>query len=355
MKFNENHQLRGVRGYSPNKMDRVLEHLGLTPAAVQRQAQRCAPLTPDQVARINAKMLPKGSCGRRGLPEHVVNAMYADYQRLGSTRKVGALYGRTGQSVQEMFRGRGLVLKKDSRALLSADRFHFDGRLFTPGKNGYLRATTGAREPLHHAIWTQANGPIPPGRVITFKDGNPRNFDLGNLACEVLMEVARIHIRRLRPDYVKLPAEVRRERNRKLSLAYYHRKAAENRARGLRVDGKPMKRHRNRTPEERAEHNRKECLKFYHQRKEKFEAQGLTARGTPRKIAKPRRRRQQKIFDECRYFPPVRPPRIEPKPAPVVEADLLSDKPLAEKWAEFRASLDVKAPEILSGLEREAA
>lgn len=35
----------------------------------------------------------------------------------------------------------------------------------------------------HRVIWEQAHGEIPEGNMVTFKDGNKRNFDLNNLAC----------------------------------------------------------------------------------------------------------------------------------------------------------------------------
>lgn len=36
-------------------------------------------------------------------------------------------------------------------------------------------------EPLHHYVWEQANGPVPDGYVLVFRDGNPENCDLSNL------------------------------------------------------------------------------------------------------------------------------------------------------------------------------
>lgn len=36
--------------------------------------------------------------------------------------------------------------------------------------------------PKHRLIWEQANGPLPPGYVVIFKDGDKRNFALDNLA-----------------------------------------------------------------------------------------------------------------------------------------------------------------------------
>jgi hypothetical protein len=37
--------------------------------------------------------------------------------------------------------------------------------------------------PYHAQLWIAAHGPIPPGHIIIFSDGNRRNFDLGNLLC----------------------------------------------------------------------------------------------------------------------------------------------------------------------------
>ena len=37
--------------------------------------------------------------------------------------------------------------------------------------------------PKHKLVWEAANGPVPEGCVITFKDGNKQNVALENLAC----------------------------------------------------------------------------------------------------------------------------------------------------------------------------
>lgn len=34
---------------------------------------------------------------------------------------------------------------------------------------------------VHRLVWEEANGPIPPGHAIAFRDGNKRNIDLDNL------------------------------------------------------------------------------------------------------------------------------------------------------------------------------
>lgn len=35
----------------------------------------------------------------------------------------------------------------------------------------------------HVLIWEKYNGPVPKDSVVTFLDGNKRNFDINNLAC----------------------------------------------------------------------------------------------------------------------------------------------------------------------------
>lgn len=35
--------------------------------------------------------------------------------------------------------------------------------------------------PLHHLVWEEVNGPIPPGHALAFRDGNRRNTTLENL------------------------------------------------------------------------------------------------------------------------------------------------------------------------------
>jgi len=130
-----------------------------------------------------AKAQGRVCCGRRGLPAAAIAQMYADYQRLGSLEKVGALYDRSRQSIFDIFSRRGLKL--------NAKKFHpvivHGGRKFTPGKNGYLRDTifrkgrkTGEVQ-LHRVIWEQAHGPIPAGFKICFKDGDRHNCALANL------------------------------------------------------------------------------------------------------------------------------------------------------------------------------
>jgi hypothetical protein len=238
-------------------METVLLKLGLTPE------------------KVRAQWVPrKGSCGRRGLPDHVVAAMYADYQRLGCIEKVAPIYGRTRQSVWEVFKSRGLALNASSRAKLSKDRIEFEGRIFTPDVNNHYRATCEPREYLHYLVWQRTHGPIPDGHQITFKDGNPKNITLENLLCAPIAEVTRHHLRRHIPEIMALTPEQRRERKKKIALAAYYAKRDKYREQGLRSDGKPRRRPtgQQRTP-----------LEKYQKRAERLTEQGMTTRGTPRK------------------------------------------------------------------------
>lgn len=59
------------------------------------------------------------------------------------------------------------------------------------GKDGYIEMKVPERNPYtgfetrykqkHLWLWEQANGPIPDGHCVRFKDGNKRNFDMENL------------------------------------------------------------------------------------------------------------------------------------------------------------------------------
>lgn len=56
----------------------------------------------------------------------------------------------------------------------------------------------------HRLIWEQANGPIPKGYIVTFKDGNKRNLDINNLALISQAENVTMLRRNLRSDNPEL-------------------------------------------------------------------------------------------------------------------------------------------------------
>ena len=62
--------------------------------------------------------------------------------------------------------------------VLGALRVNADGYIdmrvsFEPGAKGW-RA-------LHRILWEEAHGPVPPGHIVSFKDGDRLNVELGNL------------------------------------------------------------------------------------------------------------------------------------------------------------------------------
>lgn len=164
--------------------------LGLSPADVRAAIERQRPMTADEIRRAFAKRVRKQSVGRNGLPAHVVDAMYRDYQRLQSLQKVGEIYNRTRQAMFGIFQTHGLKMNER--------KFHktyatWDGRDFTPGKDGYLRATSGDRRMLHYLVWEAAGGTVPLGYQLTFKDGNRWNCSVDNLVCAPIAVVTRMH------------------------------------------------------------------------------------------------------------------------------------------------------------------
>jgi hypothetical protein len=123
---------------------------------------------------------------RKPTPERVAR-MYADYVAGLSLRKVGIKYDRTGQAVYDLFKVRGLKLRR--KTFLPA--IEYNGRKYTSqttrGRHRYLRDTSQRRNGrvrtvfLHHVIWEEHNGPVPRGYKVCFVDGNHLNCAIDNL------------------------------------------------------------------------------------------------------------------------------------------------------------------------------
>lgn len=52
----------------------------------------------------------------------------------------------------------------------------------------FIRVSVGKWELLHRYLWMQANGAVPDGRIVVFKDGNTMNCDVSNLELITLKE-----------------------------------------------------------------------------------------------------------------------------------------------------------------------
>lgn len=93
-------------------------------------------------------------------------------------------------------------------------------------RDGYLERKINDDQPPykrwrgeHIVVWEQANGPLPKGHAICFKDGNRLNCDLANLECVSRAELmARNTVHRNGPEVAavsQLLGAIRRQINRK--------------------------------------------------------------------------------------------------------------------------------------------
>lgn len=225
---------------SPDQVRAAMQKSG--EAALARWRPAMLEIAPGEVAFALARCAPKGRYGRRGLPAHVIEKMHADYRRLGSLARVGKLYGRTRQAMYDIFRSHGLEL--------NARNFHarilFAGRIWTPGKGGYYRPTTGNRaELLHHVIYEARTGrKVPSGWRVGFKDGDNSNFGQGNLVCMPIQDMTLLHYRRRYQSRSRWTPDQRREFWKRHYRDQMRLKARAYKARGLRCDGKPMRQQR---------------------------------------------------------------------------------------------------------------
>lgn len=181
---------------------------------------------------------------RKSIPDNLVRRIFADYKRLGSLDKTGTLYDRAGATIWALLHRRGLIksgrpterfirrMYRDYKAGLSleevGDKYKrtrqtifdtfkrrgfklrkktflagvvYKGQKYTSqtirGRHRYLRCTrarTAAYKKhtayLHHVIWQEYRGAIPPGHKVCFKDGNHLNCAFENL--ELLTNSAQV-------------------------------------------------------------------------------------------------------------------------------------------------------------------
>jgi hypothetical protein len=130
-------------------------------------------------ATIYGLLRRRGFIKSRRASERKVRRMYRLYCEGSSLADVGRKYGRTRQAVFDLFKTRGFTL----RARTFQEAVTYRGRKFTPAKSGYLRETIGRRESryLHHVVWEEKHGPIPPGHKVCFRDGDRLNCASDNL------------------------------------------------------------------------------------------------------------------------------------------------------------------------------
>lgn len=79
-------------------------------------------------------------------------------------------------------------------------------RKYSDGKQyKSIRVSLGVWKMLHVHMWEQANGPLPDGHILIFKDGNSLNCTLDNIECISRVE----HGIRCRQQYYSLPDELK--------------------------------------------------------------------------------------------------------------------------------------------------
>lgn len=182
----------------------VNQRIGLSPERVRAAAARSRMVelpTPQEARRAAARTvrgLGQKVWGRGGLPEHVWRAMYDEYRSGKSCAEVAAIFGGTRQSIHEIFAKRGLQLRPRHPRLL--ERRMYNGVAYTPGKHGVFRATGGDRRPLHHVMWEDVHGPIPPGHQVLFKNADHTDLRLENMDCRPIADVTRYHQQRLKAE-----------------------------------------------------------------------------------------------------------------------------------------------------------
>lgn len=118
-----------------------------------------------------------------------VAEMYDCYKDGMSLATIAKLYKCSRQAVYDVFRARGYRLrskKLKGARIVDGIRYTFDG-------NGYLRGTKdGKRVYLHKLVWIAANGEIPAGFQLHFKDNNKEHCAIENLELVPLDRLSRV-------------------------------------------------------------------------------------------------------------------------------------------------------------------
>jgi hypothetical protein len=138
-----------------------------------------------QIHDVQAAAAPidrKARYGRGGIPDEIVDTMIDEYRRTNSLSVTARKFNRSRQSMWDILRRR-IELNPVHKVL--HEPVIYNGEKFTPGKDGYLRRTTGRRgeNQLHRIVWIAHRGPILTGHQVMFRDGDRLNCAIDNLYC----------------------------------------------------------------------------------------------------------------------------------------------------------------------------
>ena len=115
--------------------------------------------------------------------------MYKMYQSGLSLSEVGMVYGISRQSVYEMFKNHGKIIRAKKKLVHQ----EFNGNKYTMRNIGYLGKTYGNRSLMHRDVWEYHNGEIPDGFDIHHKNGDRTDNRIENLEMIEKSEHGKIH------------------------------------------------------------------------------------------------------------------------------------------------------------------
>lgn len=117
-------------------------------------------------------------------------AMYDLYCQGKSCAEIGKVFGRSRQSVWELFHRRGWDMRPRPPARQTVE---FAGRKWSLRDTGYYAATDGDRAQMHRVVWWLAHGAIPDDWDVHHMDHDRTNNDLANLQALSKADHARLH------------------------------------------------------------------------------------------------------------------------------------------------------------------
>jgi hypothetical protein len=167
--------MRTRKLWTPAEVQLLAELYPMTPMAeIQRQLNRSIPSIYGQVEKQGLKRSPDffntPASGRLD-GEKGTSTRFQKGQRSWNKGKKGMITG----GVPTQFKPGSLPhnTKEDGAISIRMDK---KGRPYR-----HIRIAQGKWVHLHRYVWEQANGPVPPGYIVKFKDGNLGNCVLENL------------------------------------------------------------------------------------------------------------------------------------------------------------------------------